>query len=161
MIYLTSFCIAKSLKILLWWQTTILTYNHTWKFWGESSKMLPLIPSCKSIRTLTQSTIRYFDQSVSCGMLDQQPRIILKLEITKAFDSVSWPFLVEVLQSLGFGPVWRVMKYEYDKKFQTTFFSLCDDDKKNLLMKLQKLIGLYQFAYPLEKKPAKKKCPPS
>jgi hypothetical protein len=33
-------------------------------------------------------------------------RILLKLNITKAFDSVSLPFLLEVMQHLGFGPVW-------------------------------------------------------
>lgn len=37
----------------------------------------------------------------------KQPRILLKLDISKAFNSVSWPFLVEILQRRGFGPKCR------------------------------------------------------
>jgi hypothetical protein len=35
--------------------------------------------------------------------------IFLKLDISKAFDSVSWSFLLEASSHLGFGPVWRNM----------------------------------------------------
>ncbi|WVZ78922.1 LOW QUALITY PROTEIN: hypothetical protein U9M48_026563 [Paspalum notatum var. saurae] len=34
------------------------------------------------------------------------PSIFLKLDISKAFDSVSWAFLLEILQFLGFGNAW-------------------------------------------------------
>jgi hypothetical protein len=33
--------------------------------------------------------------------------LLFKLHITKAFDSVSWPFLIEVMQQMGFGQLWR------------------------------------------------------
>jgi hypothetical protein len=32
---------------------------------------------------------------------------MLKLDVSKAFDSVGWPFMLEVMQHLGFGPIWR------------------------------------------------------
>jgi hypothetical protein len=34
------------------------------------------------------------------------PSLFIKLDISKAFDSVSWAYLLEVLHHLGFGPRW-------------------------------------------------------
>jgi hypothetical protein len=51
---------------------------------------------------LVQQTTRLLHQQ-------KQPRILLKLDISKAFNFVSWSFLLEVLQRRGFGPIWRDM----------------------------------------------------
>jgi hypothetical protein len=37
----------------------------------------------------------------------QRPSLFIKLDISKAFDSVCWVYLLEVLQALGFGQRWR------------------------------------------------------
>jgi hypothetical protein len=37
----------------------------------------------------------------------RSPVILLKIDIAKAFDIVSWTFLLEVLQLMGFGRRWR------------------------------------------------------
>ena len=48
---------------------------------------------------LVQRTARFFHQQ-------KLPRILLELDITNAFDSVSWPFLLEVLRHRVFGDRW-------------------------------------------------------
>ncbi|WVZ91565.1 hypothetical protein U9M48_037717 [Paspalum notatum var. saurae] len=37
----------------------------------------------------------------------RKPALFLKLDIQKAFDTVNWGYLLEVLQTMGFGPRWR------------------------------------------------------
>jgi hypothetical protein len=37
----------------------------------------------------------------------KMPSLFMKLDIHKAFDTVNWSYLLEVLQALGFGPRWR------------------------------------------------------
>jgi hypothetical protein len=49
---------------------------------------------------LVQQTSKLFHQH-------NMPRMFFKLDITKAFDSVSWPILIEVMQQMGFGHIWR------------------------------------------------------
>jgi hypothetical protein len=35
------------------------------------------------------------------------PKVLLKLDISKAFDTVSWPFLLDTLRAIGFSALWR------------------------------------------------------
>lgn len=35
------------------------------------------------------------------------PGLFIKLDIFKAFDSVNWPYLLHIMQHLGFGQRWR------------------------------------------------------
>jgi hypothetical protein len=35
--------------------------------------------------------------------------LLLKLDITKVFDSVRWEYLLEAMEQVGFGPSWRDM----------------------------------------------------
>ena len=45
-------------------------------------------------------------QTVKVLHRQNMPSLFLKLDISKAFDSVSWAFLLEVLSHLGFGMTW-------------------------------------------------------
>lgn len=55
----------------------------------------------------TQDNFLYVQNIVRSLHRKKQPALLLKLDIAKAFDSVSWEYLLEVLQQLGFPARWR------------------------------------------------------
>jgi hypothetical protein len=55
-------------------------------------------------RRSIQDNFLYAQNLIRALHRSKQPDLFLKLDIAKAFDSVRWDFLQEVLESLGFGP---------------------------------------------------------
>ena len=50
---------------------------------------------------------KFVEQAARLLHRKRKPALLLKLDISKAFDTVSWPFLLQVLEALGFGIRWR------------------------------------------------------
>ena len=59
--------------------------------------------------SLIHSIAKIFSKLLAVRKLHRQkvPSLFMKLDIHKAFDTVNWGYLLEVLQALGFGPRWR------------------------------------------------------
>ncbi|WVZ85170.1 LOW QUALITY PROTEIN: hypothetical protein U9M48_032120 [Paspalum notatum var. saurae] len=78
-----------------------------------SNRLAPLLPELVSnIQTAfirgrsIQDNFMLIQQLARLLHRSKQPHVLLKLDMTKAFDSISWSFLLEVLQHLGFGRKW-------------------------------------------------------
>jgi hypothetical protein len=74
-----------------------------------ANKLSTLISPCQSAfmkgRCIHDNFI-LVQQTARALHRQNNPRVLLKLDINKAFDLVSWPFLFKVLSHLGFGPFW-------------------------------------------------------
>jgi hypothetical protein len=54
-----------------------------------------------------QDNFQYVQGAVCHFHQAKTPMLFLKLDIAKAFDSVRWEYLIELMQALGFGQSWR------------------------------------------------------
>jgi retron-type reverse transcriptase len=53
-----------------------------------------------------QDNFLLVQESARALHLKKEASLLFKVDIAKAFDSVSWPFLLSVLRQRGFGPRW-------------------------------------------------------
>lgn len=69
-----------------------------------------LVSKCQSSfikRRCIQDNFLYVQNTVRRLQKTRTPTLFMKLDIQKAFDTINWSYLLEVLQALGFGARWR------------------------------------------------------
>jgi mannosylglycoprotein endo-beta-mannosidase len=79
-----------------------------------ANRLAPLLPRlvspCQSAfikgRSI-QDNYQYIQGAVNHFHRSKMPMLFLKLDIAKAFNSVQWEYLLEVMQHMGFGQRWR------------------------------------------------------
>jgi hypothetical protein len=59
------------------------------------------------IKRSIQDNFLFIQNLVKALHRAKHPALFMKLDIAKAFDSVKWDFLMEVMQQMGFGSKWR------------------------------------------------------
>jgi len=69
-----------------------------------------LVSNCQSAfikRRCIQDNFLYVQNTVKRLQKLKIPALFMKLDIQKAFDTINWSYLLEVLHALGFGQQWR------------------------------------------------------
>jgi hypothetical protein len=69
-----------------------------------------IVSSCQSAfikRRCIQDNFLYVQNTVQRLQKLKLPALFMKLDIQKAFDTINWSYLLEVLRALGFGQRWR------------------------------------------------------
>lgn len=74
---------------------------------GELNTLISRSQSAFIKRRSIQDNFLYTQNLIRDLQRRKQPGLFLKLDIAKAFDSVRWDFLLEVLEKLGFQSKWR------------------------------------------------------
>jgi hypothetical protein len=85
----------------------LITKLLTNRLVGRLNEMVSLLQSAFIKGCFIQDNFMLVQQTTIFLHQQKHPHILLKLDISKAFDSVSWPFLLEVMHHLGFGHIWR------------------------------------------------------
>jgi hypothetical protein len=73
---------------------------------GRQQQMVSLNQSAFIKKRFIQDNFILVQQTVHFLHQQRQPRILFKLDISKAFDLVSWTFLLEIMKKMGFGQIW-------------------------------------------------------
>ncbi|WVZ53201.1 hypothetical protein U9M48_004174 [Paspalum notatum var. saurae] len=78
-----------------------------------ANRLAPLLPTLVSINQSAfvrgrsiHDNFMLVQQLAKKLHLSKEPHLLLKLDISKAFDTVSWSFLIEIMLHLGFGLRW-------------------------------------------------------
>lgn len=94
-----------------------LTSDEDW-LQREAKRLCLVLSSLERTIARLRSPIRFLkDGDANTELFHKTARfcqkvcsLFLKLDISKAFNSVAWPFLLEVLEHFGFGPIWRSLR---------------------------------------------------
>jgi hypothetical protein len=73
---------------------------------GELANMISINQTAFIRKRCIQDNFMCVHQVIGDIYKRKIPTLFMKLDISKAFDTVSWPYLLEVMNHLGFGPRW-------------------------------------------------------